>query len=83
MLRCLTLIVLYKVFGYFWHRSIFVNDCVVHESLSPEQSKTPGTTEYTANNVLCSLLHPMADSIFKLLVPYNRTYINIITDKFV
>lgn len=79
----LTLIVLYKVSGFLGHRRVLVHDGVVHESFSPEQRKTPGTTEYTANNVLSSLLQPMADSVFKLLVPYHRTYINTITGRFV
>jgi hypothetical protein len=83
MLRCLTLIVLYMVSGFCWHRSILVHDGVVHESHASKQRKAPGTTQYTANYVLSSLLQPMPDGVFKLLVPYHRTYINIITDKFV
>ena len=50
---------------------------VIHEGGSPKQTETPGTAQDTSHYVLSCFLKPMADGVFKLLIPYHWT-LNIV-----
>ena len=52
---------------------VFAHDVVVHEGGASEEREATGTAQHAAQHVLSGLLHPVAESVLKYLVPHHGT----------
>lgn len=75
-LRKFTLIILNIMLWFCRWGCVSSHDVVIHKWRPSEQTETPRTAQHTTHYVFCWFLQPVTDSVFKLLVPYHRTWKN-------
>jgi len=67
------LIILDIVPGFFRFCCILCHNIVINQSSTAKQAETSWTAQNTSHHMLCGFLKPMANCIFKLLVPNHES----------